>query len=255
MFDSHCHPTDIADPVEVVRSAASVGVTSLLACGYNKESNFAVEQLRVAISGLPISIGIHPWYANQSCSLEELRELLLRLRPAAVGECGLDAKEDVTIPPLSVQYPVFEVQLELARQLNLPVTVHSRRAVSKVHGIARHFREVRGVMHAFSGSYEQASSFLDQGWLIGVAGAVTRVNASKTRDLVRRLPLAGIVVETDAPAIGLMDVPPSTVRPAHLPRIVREIATLKQITMDDVVCATNLNAARMFGHWALRPLS
>ncbi|HMA94807.1 MAG TPA: TatD family hydrolase, partial [Polyangiaceae bacterium] len=141
VFDSHCHPTDIEDPLAVVRHAVAQGVTSLLCCGYGRASNAAVLDLRQRIPGLPISLGLHPWYVNEPWS--EIATVIQRERPTAVGECGLDAEErDPNIPPLESQRSVFEQQLDLAEQLSLPVTVHSRKAVNDVVEVAAHFPRV-----------------------------------------------------------------------------------------------------------------
>ena len=252
MFDSHCHPTDIEDPVEVIRSAIRAGLRSLLACGYNMQSNLKVEELRASFPSLPIAVGLHPWYSNES--MDGIRAQILRALPVAIGECGLDAADDPTIPSLVTQRPVFEAQLDLAAEMSLPVTVHSRRAVSMVQDILGNFSTVRGVMHAYSGSYEQAKSFVMRGWLIGICGSVTRVRSERIRKLATRLPLSGIAVETDAPAIGIGDVPPPHTRPAHLPRIVEEIAVLRGISRDEVIATTNANVEDLFGERVRQPL-
>jgi TatD DNase family protein len=245
LFDSHCHPTDIEDPLGVIRAAVHAGLHSLLACGYNMQSNRKVEELRDSVPSLPVAVGLHPWYSNES--IDAIREQVLRTLPVAIGECGLDAADDPTIPPITTQCRAFEAQLALAMEMSLPVTVHSRRAVSMVHDIVANFGGVRGVMHAYSGSYEQAKSFLMRGWLIGIGGTVTRERSERIRRLVTQLPLSGIALETDAPAIGIRDVPPPHVRPAHLPRIVQEIAILRGISSDEVIAATNANVEDLFG--------
>jgi len=249
MFDSHCHPTDIDDPELVVRSASAAGVHSLLACGYNHQSNQAVIELRQRLPGLPISIGIHPWFADEST--EHLSDLITKQNPIAVGECGLDGTEELSIPSIPIQRRTFEIQLDIARQLQLPVTVHSRRSAAQVLDIITNFGAVRGVMHAFGGSYEQAKSFVERGWLIGIGGAVTRPNARRVHRLARELPIEGVALETDAPAIGLHDVNPPDVRPAHLPIIAAALAAVRGIEVQELVEATNENVRRLFGSQAL----
>ncbi len=181
MFDSHCHPTDVNDPVLVVRSAIEVGLHSLLACGYNHQSNQDVIALRQRLPLLPISIGIHPWFADEPT--EQLEALIAAQDPIAVGECGLDAKPDDSIPSDTVQRKAFELQLDIALRRRLPLTVHSRRAAAQAYELISAFTGVRGVMHAFGGSYEQAKLFVDRGWLIGIGGAVTRPNARRVHQL------------------------------------------------------------------------
>lgn len=115
----------------------------------------------------------------------------------------------------------------------------------------REYPNVRGVMHAFGGSYEQAKLFFDRGWLIGFGGAVTRRNAHRLHGIARRLPLEAIVLETDAPAIGLEGVVVPDVRPAHLSRIVRALAELRGVDVSELVDATDKNAKRLFGNKVL----
>ncbi len=225
-------------------------MNSLLACGYNSQSNEAVLRLRNQVPGLPIAVGLHPWFATEG--IDEIEKLIAGALPTAVGECGLDATADESMTPLVVQRKVFESQLEIAVQMKLPVTVHSRRAVTAVFDIVRAYPAVRGVMHAFGGSYEQAKLFVDRGWLIGLGGAVTRPNASRVHKLARRLPLHAIALETDAPAIGLAGISVPNVRPAHLPRIAAALAELRDIDVLELVDETDKSAVRMFGHKVLR---
>lgn len=251
MFDSHCHPTDIDDPVEVISRAVRSGLRSLLACGYNSDSNLKVEGLRAQLSELPIALGIHPWYAAEP--LDALRSQLLRSGAVAIGECGLDAAETPSMPPLDVQCHAFEYQLDLAKDMAMPVTVHSRKAVARVYEIVES-SNVRGVLHAFAGSYEQAMRFIERGWLIGIGGAVTRVGARRIRSLAQKIPLSSIALETDAPAIGMQDLPPPHVRPAHLHRVAEAIAELREISLEQVTSATNENIDRLFGFPVTRTL-
>ena len=252
MFDSHCHPTDIDEPVEVIEEAIRSGLRSLLACGYNSDSNLKVEGLHARLPALPIAIGIHPWFADEP--LVGLRSQLLRSNAVAIGECGLDAAETPLMPALDVQCLAFEYQLELAKDMSMPVTVHSRKAVSRVYDIAEGFGRVRGVLHAFAGSYEQAKRFIERGWLIGIGGAVTRVGASRIRSLAQKIPLSCIALETDAPAIGMQDLPPPHVRPAHLFRVAEAIAELRDTSREQIVAATNENVDRLFGFHVTRAL-
>ncbi|HMA97640.1 MAG TPA: TatD family hydrolase, partial [Polyangiaceae bacterium] len=204
--------------------------------------------------GLPISLGLHPWYVNEPWS--EIAAVVLRERPTAVGECGLDGEDrDPNIPPLESQRSVFEQQLDLAEQLSLPVTVHSRKAVNDVVELAAHFPRVRGVLHAFSGSLEQIRPLLERGWMVGVGGAVTRPGARRIRKLATQVDLSMLLLETDAPAIGLEGVRPPLVRPHHLLAVARALAELRGLDTEEVASITDANARRMFGDSALIPLA
>jgi TatD DNase family protein len=245
MFDSHCHVTDIEDPVSVLTVAKDAGVTGLLCCGYDGQSNAKVLLLRHSVRALPIALGIHPWFATEST--DELLPLLERERPTAVGECGLEGASRDQLPSLDVQKRVFEEQLDAAARLGLPVTVHSRKAVGLVVEMALAFPTVRGVLHAYSGSLEQIATLLDRGWMVGVGGGVTRANASKLRRMVARLPLTALLLETDAPAIGLEGVEPPHVRPHHVVIVAESVAALRGMERDELVARTDDNARHLFG--------
>lgn len=249
MFDSHCHVTDIEDPMAVLREAWQRGVGSMLSCGYNAESNAAVVQLRRKVPGLKIAIGLHPWFATES--FDSVRALIEQELPAAIGECGLDGyAQDPEIPPFALQLPVFEAQLDLAARMQVPVTVHSRRAVTEVVALVALFPNVRGILHAYSGSYEQVESLLARGWLVGVGGAITRPSAKRIRRMASRLALEHFVLETDAPAIGLEGVRPPLVRPHHVVDVARAFAELRGLDFDAIVAQADCNAETMFGSTA-----
>jgi TatD DNase family protein len=245
VFDSHCHPTDIADGLECVRRARDEGVQSVLCCGYHGESNRAVLALRRAEPTLPIALGLHPWFATEG--IAPVLASIESEHPAAIGECGLDGHPDPTIPSLTSQLAALEPQLDAAGRLGLPVTVHSRRGVERFRELLVGFPRVRGALHAFSGSPEQARFFVERGWLIGIGGAVTRPGAHRIRRMAERLPLSAIVLETDAPAIGLLGVLPGSVRPAHLPMVAAALASLRHMDVAELVSLTDSNAATLFG--------
>lgn len=283
MFDSHCHVTDIDAPGEVLAESQRRGVTSLLCCGYNRESNAAVLRLREEVSTLPIALGLHPWFAMEGAycdagaarrdagaeragvtcldaacagatNLDAVLQLIRREKPVAIGECGLDGYDrDPEIPPLSAQLPVFEAQLDLAQTLGLPVTVHSRKAVHELIAMLAHFPRVRGVLHAYSGSAEQIRPLLERGWMVGIGGAMTRTGASRLRRMASRLELSQVVLETDAPAIGLEGVRPPHVRPYHVVEVARAFALLRGLEFEQVVARTDENASTMFGPAAVAP--
>jgi TatD DNase family protein len=247
MFDAHCHPTDIDAPELVLSDAKKAGLRGLLCCGYNAASNDSVLALRKKYPRLPFALGLHPWFASEP--LEPILQQIRALRPSAVGEAGLDLWGDTPIQPIDVQVAVFEAQLVVAKEMGLVITVHSRKAADAVFAVAKRHPGVRGVLHAFSGSWEQLRGFLDLGWFLGVGGAVTRSRAKRVHLCAKRTPLDRIVVETDAPAIGMDIVEPPLVRPAHLRRVIEAIAVVRGETVECVEQATDANAARLFGEF------
>jgi TatD DNase family protein len=245
MFDSHCHLTDIDSPLSVLVEARAAQVTSLLCCGYNHSANAAVVALRRQCPGLPIALGIHPWFALEGT--EGLRELLEVERPTALGEIGLDGKEDQSLPAMAAQERGFVEQLELAQRFSLPVTVHSRQAVARVVELLLEFSGVRGALHAYSGSFEQLERLLARGWMVGIGGAATRPKAHKYHRLVTRLPSDALLLETDSPSIGLEGVCPPDVRPHHVAAIAEAVARLRGVPVEQLIRETDDNARALFG--------
>jgi len=245
VFDSHCHLTDLEDPDGALGQARAKGVAGMLTCGYNSESNLQVCALSDRYPELAVALGLHPWFAAENVA--EVLCLIESRHPVAVGEAGLDFWEEPEGSVKRRQVDVLEAQLELAVRLDLPVTLHSRKAVSGLLPILKNHPGLRGALHAYSGSYEQARAFVDLGFFIGIGGAVTRGRAKRLRRTAQQLPLEAIVLETDAPAIGMDGVEPPHVRPAHVVRVARAMAELRKLDVSAVERQTDANVRRLLG--------
>jgi len=197
--------------------------------------------------GLFPAYGLHPMYLaeHQPAHLDELRQWIERERPVAVGECGLDFFVEGLDADDQQHY--FDGQLQLAREFDLPVIVHARRAVDAVIASFKRVGGVRGVVHSFSGSPEQARQLWHMGFLIGLGGPVTYERANRLRTLARSMPLDFLLLETDAP-----DQPDAGIRgqrnePARLAVVRDVIAGLRDIAPEELARATTQNAERLFG--------
>ncbi len=197
--------------------------------------------------GLHAAYGLHPMYldAHRPAHLRELRGWLERERPVAVGECGLDFFVDGLDRDTQQRY--FDGQLQLAREFDLPVIVHARRAVEAVIAAIRKVGGLRGVIHSFPGSPEQAAQLHALGFLLGIGGPVTYERANRLRRLVASVPLEQLLLETDAP-----DQPDCTHRgernePAYLTHVLAVVSDLRGIAPDALAAATTANAERLFG--------
>ena len=244
VFDSHCHLTDIDGATEVLQGALGHRV-GMLCCGYNAQSCSELAVLRAAEPRLRVGYGLHPWFALEP--LEPVLEHFERPEAAAVGEIGLDLWRNAELPPLERQLGVLEVQLSLAQSLDLPVSLHSRHAVDAIIAVLRRFSQVRGVLHAFTGSVEQAKTLVRMGYLIGIGGTVTKPQARRVRRLVEQLPLASLLLETDCPAMGMDGRRREDVRPWDVIKVAAAIAEIKGVPLVDVEATTDENARRMFG--------
>ncbi|TRZ97156.1 MAG: TatD family deoxyribonuclease [Rhodocyclaceae bacterium] len=245
LVDTHCH-LDAAefdgDRAAVADAAAQAGIGWIVVPSIERANFGAVASVCRDYSGCVAAYGIHPMYVDRAieADLDALRETVLREHPVAVGEIGLDRFVDPRDDRRQEFY--FSAQLELARDANLPVLLHSRRAIDPVLKHLRRCRVSCGIAHAFNGSRQQADEFIKLGFKLGFGGAMTFPRASRIRELAATLPLDAIVLETDAP-----DIPPewkSGARntPDQLPRIAQTLADLRGIAVRQVVEATTANA-------------
>lgn len=250
LVDSHCH-LDAAqfdhDREEVVARARDAGVARQVVPATHAGGWTKLREVCAGDGGLFAAYGLHPMFLSdhRPRHLRELGDWLERERPVAVGECGLDYFVDGLDHDAQQHY--FDGQLELARAHDLPVIVHARRAVDAVIASIRRVDGLRGVVHSWSGSRQQAEQLWERGFLLGIGGPVTYERAKRLRRLVADAPLDCLLLETDAP-----DQPDSGIRgernePARLRTVCGVIAQLRGIPPREVADATTANAERLFG--------
>jgi len=244
LIDSHCHIDAAAfdaDRDQVIAAARAAGVAMLVTPAVRLDNFAAIAALCRRHQCCAPAWGVHPLYVGRSTpqDLQQLRQWLQQQRPVAVGEIGLDRyvehRDD------NAQMAFFTAQLRLAREFDLPVLLHVRRAVDAVLQQLRRFGVRRGVAHAFNGSLQQAEAFIKQGFKLGFGGACTHPGASKLRSLAAQLPLQALVLETDAP-----DMAPAWRRhqrndPAQLPRIAQTLAQLRRTSPQEIAAAAFAN--------------
>ncbi|WP_240127093.1 TatD family hydrolase [Thermomonas alba] len=249
LIDSHSHFDAIefdADRDAAWQRARAAGVEMQIVPAIAADGWETLRAVCVAHPGLFPAYGLHPMFLDRHRPehLPLLRDWIARERPHAVGECGLD----FFVPGLDaqVQQDYFEGQLRLAREFELPVIVHARRAVDAVIATLRRIGGLRGVVHSFSGSPEQAAQLHRLGFLLGIGGPVTYARAQRLRQIVATMPLEQLLLETDSP-----DQPGASHRgqrnePAFLPEVLAVVAQLRGMTPEAVATATRDNAVRLF---------
>lgn len=250
LYDSHCHldaPEFDPDRDAVVARAREAGVRNQLVPAVDRAGWEKLRDLCTADPGLRPAYGLHPMYLDRHRPehLDELDDWLARERPAAVGECGLDFFVEGLDPRAQRDY--FHGQLALARQYGLPVVLHARRAVDEVILALRRTGGLRGVVHSWSGSEEQARQLFDLGFHLGIGGPVTFERARRLRRTMAAMPIEYLLLETDAP-----DQPDAAHRgqrnePARLGEVLRTVAALRGVEPDEIAAATTANARRLFG--------
>lgn len=260
LVDSHCH-LDAAefdpDRDAALARARAAGVARLLLPATHAAGWPKLRALCAADPGLFPAYGLHPVFLDQhrDAHLDDLRDWIRREHPTAIGECGLDFHVEGL--DRDRQQHLFDGQLRLARDFDLPLVVHARRAVDAVIAAIRRIggsqrgsgpgQALRGVVHSFSGSLEQARQLWDAGFLLGLGGPVTYPRANRLRRLVAAMPLEFLLLETDAP-----DQPDAGIRgrrnePARLAAVLEAIAQLRDEDPASIAAATTRNAERLFG--------
>lgn len=252
MIDTHCHLTFeplVGDVPGVIARSGAAGVTGWITVGTTVEDSRRVIELASRHENMHAAVGIHPHEAKDADagSLRGLRRLAQKEKVVAIGETGLDFHYNFSRQP--DQRRVFTAHLEMARDLGLPVVVHSRNAFDETLEILdRDGRGLKGIVfHCFSGSAEQAGQLLNRGYHVSFTGVVTFKNADLTREAARVVPLDRLMIETDSPYMS-----PEPVRkqkpnePALMVHTARFLAGLKGTTLDDLAQATTRTAAGFF---------
>jgi TatD DNase family protein len=194
-------------------------------------------------------VGIHPHETDEwSAAAEaELRRLAAQPGVVAIGEIGLDFYRDLS--PREEQYAVFEAQLGLARELRLPIVVHTRESVTAALDVLEpHARAgLRGIMHCWSGSVEEARRTRDLGLLLGIGGVLTYKKPGALPDVVAESPLESLVLETDSPYLPPVPHRGERNEPGYLPLVAERLAAIRGIPVEAVAEATYTSAAALFG--------
>jgi TatD DNase family protein len=249
LIDSHSH-LDAAefdnDRPQVLARARAAGVTrqivpAIALGGFEKLRNLAKVE-----KGIFPAYGLHPMYLaeHQPRHLEELARWIESEKPVAVGECGLDFHIEGL--DADTQRFYFQLQLELAREMNLPVILHARRALDEVTAAIRRVGKLRGVVHSFSGSVEQAQQLWKLGFFLGIGGPVTYDRARRLRGIVAKMPLELMMLETDSPDQPLHGEQGARNEAARLVQVCGTIATLRDAAPEQIAAATTANCERLF---------
>lgn len=249
LIDSHCHLDAAefdADRADVIARAVDAGVTSQVIPAIALAGFAKLRELCASMPNLHPAYGLHPMFLaeHRPDHLASLRAWLENENPVAVGECGLDFFIDDLDHDTQRMY--FLRQLELAREFELPVILHARRAVDEVITTLRKVGGLSGVVHSFSGSEEQARQFWKLGFCLGIGGPVTYERAKRLRSIVAQMPIEFLLLETDAPDQPLDGHRGERNEPARLIEVLAHVAALRGDDVAAIGEATTLNARRLF---------
>ena len=248
-FDSHAHLDDgrfDADRAEIFADLPRRGVGLLMNVGCDLPSSERSVALAHAYDFVYAAVGSHPDDAASVDGrlLDRYRALAADPRVRAIGEIGLDYHyEDV---PREVQKRAFRLQMQLAREVGLPVVVHEREAHGDAMELLDDFPDVTGVFHCYSGSAEMAKELVRRGWYVGFTGVVTFKNARRAVETVEALPLDRILIETDCPYMAPEPYRGRRNDPSYVPLVAARIARIKGISPEEAGRITRENAVRLF---------
>jgi TatD DNase family protein len=263
-IDTHCHldAPEFKDGLSsVIEAAAEKGVKAILLPAVKAEDFSQVRDLAYQYSkeipGLVYTLGIHPLYTNQAHEVDieklekRITESLSDPRFVGIGEIGLDYFVE-GLDPLRQRY-FFDAQLDLAQKYQLPVILHVRRSQDAILKALRRRDIPSGIAHAFNGSFQQAEQFIGLRFKLGFGGAATYERALQIRRLLKELPIDSFVTETDSP-----DIPPAWLKeegivfnePAFIPRISKELASIRGMNEADFAQAAWRNAMDVLPRWS-----
>lgn len=251
IFDTHAHFDDKQfdiDRHELLMTMESEGVGTIVNASASYRSCERVVKMAQEYPFMYAMVGVHPDEVGDlnEDTFAKMKELYKEPKVVAVGEIGLDYYWDNESHEKQKEW--FVKQLELARELNLPVNIHSRDAAEDTfHIMKEHAQGLKGIIHCFSGSKELAVEYVKLGFSIGVGGVVTFKNGKKLKQVVEAVPLEYIVLETDCPYLAPEPFRGKRNNSSYIKYVAEEIARLKNVTYEDVIAQTEKNAREIYG--------
>lgn len=251
IIDTHAHYDDDAfneDRDQVLQALQQSGIEMVVNVGASMKTSKNTVDLCNEYDFIYGAVGVHP---NETMELTEdsiqtLKEYTKHPKIVAVGEIGLDYYWNE--PDREIQKKWFTRQLDLAKEVDLPIIIHSRDAAKDTLDIltSSEYQDVSGVIHCFSYGTEMAREYLNRGYVLGIGGVVTFNNAKKLKEVVEYVPLESIVLETDCPYLAPVPNRGKRNSSLNLPYVVTQIADLKQVSEETVIRVTRENARRLY---------
>ena len=250
LIDTHSHidMEEFDDLDAIISNAKTAGVEKIILPSVDRNSFEKVIKISSKYEEVYCALGIHPTEAQgvNDSDYDKILELASNPKVVAIGECGLDYYWDKTY--VKEQKEVFLKQIEIAKQLSLPLLVHDREAHKDTFDLLNKNinDEINIVMHCFSGSLEFATECVKKGFYIALGGVVTFKNAKKMHEVAKNIPLENLLIETDAPYLTPIPYRGKRNEPAYVKFVAEEIAKIRGISYDEVAENTTANARRVF---------
>ncbi|WP_102348009.1 TatD family hydrolase [Bacillus sp. Marseille-P3661] len=251
LFDTHVHLNARQyeeDLDEVISRAQADGVTNMVVVGFDRETINGAIKIAESYDFIYAAVGWHPVDAidMKEEDLEWIESLCSHPKVVAVGEMGLDYYWDKS--PKEIQKEVFRKQINIAKKVKLPIIIHNREATLDIVEILKeeNAKEVGGIMHCFSGSTETAQECINMNFYISFGGPVTFKNAKKPKEVVTKIPLDKLLIETDCPFLTPHPHRGQRNEPAFVRLVAEQVAELKGISFEEVAQKTTENAKKLF---------
>lgn len=250
-FDSHCHFDDqVFDKQhdQLWRQCQALDLRHLVIPGTHVSQWQSALELTQRFQGIYMAAGLHPWWIEQAVDKqdwsEQLSTYLSQSCCVAIGECGLDATINVD---LSIQKIIFEQHIELAITYSKPLIAHVHRSHNDTFRLLKKYQPpAGGVIHGFTGSFQQATNYWGLGFSIGVGGSITYPRANKTRQAIMQMPLESLVLETDAPYMPLSGGQGLPNSPLNLLNVFSQLLALRHEDSEVIERALEENTLRLF---------
>ena len=251
LVDTHAHldlPEFEKDLPRVIQRAQEAGVATILAVGIEPASCRRTLEIAEAYTNIFAIVGVHPHNAAEieEKDLDGLKDLARNAKVKAWGEIGLDYYRNLSPP--TIQQERLRQQIQIGKELGLPLVIHSRSATQETIAILQEERagEVGGVIHCFSGDEETARRYLDMGFVVSIPGVITFKKAQGLREVAKGLPPEGFIIETDAPFLAPVPHRGKRNEPAYVRFTAETIAQIRRKDIAEVAAITTTNARRVF---------
>lgn len=253
LVDSHCHLDRIdltpygGDLSKALAAARDVGVGHFLTVGVTLQEHNVLCAIAEKHANVFLSVGLHPnEVVENEPTIETIKELAKHPKVIAIGETGLDFYR--TESAQSWQLERFRTHIGVAKELKKPLIIHSRQARQETIQILKeeNAKEIGGVMHCFTEDWEMASKALDLGFYVSFSGIITFKNAEELRDVIKKMPLDRILVETDCPYLAPVPMRGKSNEPAYVKYVAEKVAELKGVSFDQIVEQTTKNFNQCF---------
>jgi len=248
MIDTHCHieKEDYDNIGEILAKCKENAIDKIIVSGYDLESSKEAVRLADKYDEIYATVGFLPEVLQKenSYDLYELEKLLQNKKVVGIGEIGLDYywykdnKEE--------QKKLFISQIELALKYNKPIVIHCREAIQDCYDIVKHYKDLKGTMHCYSGSLEMAKEFIKLGFLLSFGGIITFKNAKNTIEVIKNIDLSYVLLETDCPYLTPEPYRKNQNEPMYIPVIAKKISELKGLNIEVIRDTTTSNAMRLF---------